>query len=92
MTDIMEYINPELLILIPVIYVLGMVLKSMETVKDKYIPLILGVTGIVLAMLYSLTVSGFCIEVFYTAIVQGILVSAVAVYGNQLYVQHKKDE
>lgn len=92
MTDIMEYINPELLVLIPVLYVIGMVFKNIEMVKDKHIPLFLGLIGIVLALLYSLTVSSFCIEVVYTAIIQGILVTAVAVYGNQLYVQHKKDE
>ena len=44
--EFMEYITENALILIPVLYVIGMFLKSLEFIKDKYIPCILLVMGI----------------------------------------------
>lgn len=37
MEQILEYIKPELLILIPVLYFLGQSIKKSETVNNKYI-------------------------------------------------------
>ena len=45
-----EMIQPELLVLVPVLYLLGEGIKRSE-IKDKYIPFILGGTGIVVAFL-----------------------------------------
>ena len=39
--EFMEYITENALILIPVLYVIGMFLKALEFIKDKYIPCIL---------------------------------------------------
>ena len=36
MTEVINYIASEKLILIPVLYVLGMLLKSINSFKDKY--------------------------------------------------------
>ena len=36
-----EFIKPELLILIPVLYLIGIGMKKSE-IKDKFIPLLLG--------------------------------------------------
>ena len=36
--DFMNYIIENALILIPVLYILGMFLKALEFIKDKYIP------------------------------------------------------
>ena len=44
--EFMEYITENALILIPVLYVIGMFLKALEFIKDKYIPCILLVIGI----------------------------------------------
>ena len=49
MEQIMNYVKPELLVLAIVLYLVGNGLKKSETVKDKYIPIILGITGIVLS-------------------------------------------
>lgn len=38
----MKYVKPELLVVAVVLYFIGMGLKQSQTVKDKYIPLILG--------------------------------------------------
>ena len=43
MNQIMDYVKPELLVIAIVLYFIGMWLKQAQTVKDKYIPLLLGV-------------------------------------------------
>ena len=79
-----DYILDNALILIPAIYVIGAILKGTELVKDKYIPVILLPIGIVLGMLIvGFTVNGF---------IQGVLVTGVAVYANQLVKQALKEE
>ena len=80
----MEYIIDNCLILIPVLYVIGAILKGIEVIKDKYIPLILLPIGIVLAI----AIQGFNVN----AVIQGILVVGVTVYGNQLFKQISKSE
>ena len=79
-----DYILDNALILIPVIYVLGMMLKGTEKVSDKYIPIILLPIGVILAMLIvGFNASGF---------IQGVLVTGVSVYANQLVKQALKEE
>lgn len=91
MDNIQEYIKPELLILVPVLYVIGMIIKNTELIKDKYIPVILGLTGILLSTLYVLATEGVSLMGAFTAITQGILVTGVAVYVNQLIKQGGRD-
>lgn len=79
-----DYVMENALILIPVVYVLGMMLKGTEKVPDKYIPIILLPIGIILAML----IAGFTVNGF----IQGVLVVGVAVYANQLIKQTLKEE
>ena len=40
-----EFIKPELLILIPVLYLIGISIKNTLLIKDKFIPLVLGISG-----------------------------------------------
>ena len=87
-----DYIMPELLVIAPVLYALGMAFKSSGSIKDKHIPVFLGIVGIVLALIWCFASFGFSLETVFTAMVQGILVSSAAVYGNQLIVQGRKDE
>ena len=82
--DFLNYIIDNVLILIPVLYILGSFLKGLENIKDKYIPLVLLTIGIGL----SVAIIGFNVD----AIIQGILVTGVTVLGNQLIKQSKKDE
>ena len=84
MENLINYVMDNALILIPVIYVIGAILKGTELIKDKYIPVILLPIGIVLGMLIvGFTVNGF---------IQGVLVTGVAVYANQLVKQTLKKE
>ena len=80
----MNYIVEKCLILIPVLYVIGAILKNLEFIKDKYIPLILLPIGIAMAIAIS------CIDV--NSVIQGILVTGVTVYGNQIFKQINKEE
>lgn len=89
--EFMQYIRPELMVLIPFLLVFGWMLKQASFIKDGLIPLILGATGVVLAICY---VAGDS-EVFnttgwFTAITQGVLCAGAAVYGHQLVKQIKK--
>ena len=87
MMNYQDYIKPELLILIPVLYIMGLIIKSTETIKNKYIPAILGLAGIALASLYIIATEGATGTALFTAITQGILAAGAAVYANELIDQ-----
>ena len=82
--DIIGYIVDNALILIPALIVVGAIIKQVEAIPDKWIPLILlplGVAG-------ALALGGLSADRF----IQGILVTGAAVYGNQLVKQLGKKE
>ena len=97
MEQIMNYVKPELIVVAVVLYFIGVGLKKSETVADKYIPIILGVVGVVLCAIYVLatcplgTGQEIAMAVF-TAIVQGILVAGLSTYINQIIKQAQKNE
>ena len=82
--EIINYITENALILIPVLLVIGAILKNTERIKDKYIPVILLPIGIALSI-------GVMRVLSVDSIIQGILVTGAAVYGNQLIKQISKE-
>lgn len=82
--DFTQYITQNALILIPALYIIGMILKKTEEIKDKYIPVILLFLGIA----GTIGIMGINVE----AVVQGVLVTGAAVYTNQLIKQAGKAE
>lgn len=91
-----EYIKPELLILIPVLYLVGMAIKR-SSIADKFIPWILG--GVSIAMcaiwVFANCECGSTADIFtaiFTAITQGVLIAGASVYANQIVKQTGKDE
>lgn len=89
-----EFIKPELLILIPVLYFVGLGLKKSEF-KDKFIPVSLGIIAVILSGLYVFATSDIhnAKEVsmaIFVALTQGILTAGASVYFNQLYKQSQK--
>lgn len=82
--EILQYITQNALILIPVLIIIGQIIKGIEKIPDKWIPLILLPLGIVGAM----ALGGWTVD----SAVQGILVTGTAVYGNQIVKQLKKEE
>lgn len=87
-----SYITPELAVLIPVLYLIGASLKRYKSFADKYIPIVLGATGIVIAMIYEFSVMGFSLDAVYASIIQGILCAGASVYVNQVVKQTSKNE
>lgn len=90
-----DFIKPELLILIPVLYFCGVGIKK-SNLNDKYIPLLLGVISVALCALWVFAISdiGSGREVataIFTAVTQGILLAGASVYANQIYKQSKED-
>lgn len=97
MEQIMNYVQPELIVVALVLYFIGMGLKKAEAVPDKYIPLILGGIGVVLCAIWVLATcpldSGQNIAMaIFTAIIQGILVAGLSTYVNQIIKQVQKTE
>ena len=98
MEVIMNYVKPELIVVAIVLYFVGLALKKTERVSDKYIPVILGVIGIVMALIYVLAVSlpissaGEVMMAIFTAIVQGVLCAGLSTYTNQILKQLNKEE
>lgn len=91
-----DYIRSELLILIPVLYCIGAGLKK-SPLPDKWIPAVLGVTGVLLSGLWVAATTEIAsgrdlAAAAFSAATQGILAAGASVYVNQLYVQAKKDE
>lgn len=82
--EFIKFITENALVLVPAIYILGVILKGTEKVADKYIPVILlpiGIGGVI-------ALTGFNAE----AVIQGILITGAAVYTNQLIKQVTKTE
>ncbi len=83
--DILNYVVQEGLVMIPVLFIIGEIVKGTELLGNKWIPLALLVVSI-----------GFTPLVLgaYTAdnIVQAVLVAGVTVFGNELIKQSSKGD
>lgn len=89
-----EYIKPELLILIPVLYLIGIAIKK-SNIPDRFIPFILGGIGVLLSGIYLFAVEPISgtqavATAVFTAITQGILTAGASVYINQIIKQTKE--
>jgi len=82
--DIQKYIIEQALILIPALYVLGIIIKKTNKISDSLIPLLLLCFGIFGAV--------GLLGINTQSIIQGVLVTGVTVLGNQLLKQSGKDE
>lgn len=87
-----EFIKPELLVLIPVLYIIGIGFKKTTLLKDKFIPVALGLISIFLTGLYIFATSNITgakeiTMALFTALTQGVLIAGASVYANQIYKQ-----
>lgn len=82
--DFLQYITQNALILIPALNIIGMILKGFEKIPDKFIPIVLLVFGVA----GTLAIAGLSVD----SVVQGVLITGTAVYGNQFVKQMKKEE
>ena len=92
---IKEFIKPELIVLIPVLYIIGLGFKKTSLIKDKFIPVALGLISIILTGLYIfattyMTGAKEITMAIFTALTQGVLIAGASVYANQIYKQLQK--
>lgn len=84
MEQLLEYVRPELLVLVVVLYFVGKGIDKTGRISEKYVPLILGVIGIGLCAVWVTANSCLCTVrdvamALFTAVVQGILVAGLSV-------------
>lgn len=97
MDQIMNYVKPELIVVAIVLYFLGMWFKQAAFIRDKYIPLVLGIIGIFVCGIWVMATASFATAqdiamAVFVAIVQGILVAGLSTYVNQIIIQSGKEE
>ena len=83
--NMLDYVVKEGLVMIPVLFIVGEIIKGTELLGNKWIPLVILVVSIAFTPLVLGT---------YTAdnIVQAVLVAGVTVFGNELIKQSSKGE
>lgn len=83
--DILKYVVQEGLVMIPVLYIIGEIMKGTELLSNKWIPSAL----LVISIGFTPLLLGA-----YTAdnIVQAVLVAGVTVFGNELIKQSSKGD
>ena len=91
-----ELIKPEMFILVPVLYIIGMALKK-SSATDKYIPSFLGVVAVSMGIIYVLATSMLnnwqeVLLALFSGTTQGILCAGASVYVNQIIKQANKEE
>lgn len=93
MENLLTFIPEFLLIVIAAIYIVGVFLKKIETVPDKYITVLLMLFGITFAVLLNIINAEYkiALDVIINGILQGILCWGVAVGINQTFKQVNKD-
>jgi len=84
----LNYIRPELLLLVPVSWIVAQWYKVLSD-KTKWIPLFLGAFNIVMCTLWLIIVGELVnpLLMVFHAITQGILIAGFSVYGHQIYHQ-----
>ena len=92
--NIMDFLKEGYFIVIVALYVIGIFLKKMETIKDKYIVVILMALSIIVATLLTIINAQYKVdlEVILNGILQGILCWGVSVGVNQTVKQIGKTE
>lgn len=84
--DLTEYIRTELFVLVPVLYVLGMLLKK-SPLADWLIPFVLCGTGILLSFAYFAGSGEGIGKTLFASVTQGVLCASCSVFANNLIKQ-----
>lgn len=95
--SVLDYIKPEFIILIITLYFIGMMMRSSTVVKNKFIPLFLGIIGIVISAVFvlaSTSIDSFqdVLMVIFTSLTQGIVCAGLSNYADQMFKQLRKKE
>ena len=95
MDQIMEFVKPELFVLVPVLMFIGLGLKKAAKFDSKHIPLALGACGVFLSVVYLVGTTDTyywqdTFRLLFTALTQGVLCAGLSVYFNQVWKQEKQ--
>lgn len=85
MEDFTQFIQPELLVVVPVLYLIGTRLKRSPKFQDEKIPVTLGILSIVLCTLYVFSSAPAAslqevLRALFVSVTQGILCAGASVY------------
>jgi hypothetical protein len=89
-TKVMEFIQPELFLIVVFLWCLGLFLKRAPWFKAEWqIPFILLGVSILITILYISIVlnEGWSASVIVSCIIQGVIVAALSVFGNEALKQ-----
>lgn len=91
--ELFEYIKPELLILIPVLNIIGLMIKNSK-IKNNYIPLLLTIIAIVFCIIYVWIYSNHSLSIkdLFDTFIQGILIASFSIYNHQFCKQIKEKQ
>ncbi len=87
---VLNFVRPELLILVIFVWCLGLFLKKTPAFKQEWIiPMILLVVSIIITVLYIAFVigDGLTAASVISAVIQGVIIAALAVFGNEILKQ-----
>ncbi len=85
--DYARYIYPELLVLVPMLIILGCMIKGISFISNKWIPLVLGGIGVIIATAYIVGADTWSVSAVVGGAIQGVLCAGAAVYSHQLVKQ-----
>jgi uncharacterized membrane protein len=93
-SEILQHIRIEMLAIVPVLVIIGKILKDSARCKDKHIPAILTAVSIAVSIGWIfIYTNDKPAQAVLDGVIQGVLLAGAAVYGNQLFKQvRKKDE
>ncbi|MET3683335.1 hypothetical protein ABID56_001430 [Alkalibacillus flavidus] len=80
--DLLNFVMDQALILIPVLWILGKMIKQMALVPNRFIP----VTLLAISVVFTTVMMGLSVE----SIIQAILVTGAAVFGHQIVKQFRQ--
>lgn len=88
----MDFGSVTYLAIVVIAYLIGMGVKNIERVPDKWIPFICGVVGAILGVVGMYTITDFPADNILVALEVGIVSGLAATGVNQLGKQAKKEE
>ena len=87
---LLDYIKPELLVLVIILWYIGTKIKASKKIEDWAIPFILMGISVVFAISYVLTISGLSAMAVWVGIMQGLAIAVLEGYVYQAYNQAVK--
>ncbi|MGM8214622.1 phage holin family protein [Bacillaceae bacterium W0354] len=82
--DFLTYVKDEALVLIPVLMILGKIIKISNIIPNRYIPL----TLLLISILFTTAQFG----ITYQSVIQAVLLAGAAVFGHQIVKQARSDQ